>query len=459
MRVQFAASLLIVAVSVSGAAIVTSPYLQGLTPGSVYVLVECTTMDSVSVRYGPTVSYGLFAAEEGIVPTTGGTYVHRILLQGLSANTTYHYSVQQAGTASADGYFTTGVRPGTPFRFAWMADCRTNSSVFDSVMTHIAAQHPLIGLFGGDLADDGTYASWEGEFFRQALRSFGADVPWVNTSGNHEGWSANTQAFTRAPAGSPAQDYFSFDCGDVHVLVLDSESSLVAGSAQYKFADIDLSASQRTWKIVMVHFPAYCSGGHGENADLIALTTAVFEKRGVDMLLAGHSHFYQHNLVRGIHHMVIGSAGAPLYDPTNASYTLKSVKQYNWAMCNVTPTSLGLFVFNENGTPLDTVLLSKPAASISLKPSGNPREPFLEQNYPNPFNPSTTIRYQTLSPGVVRLTVYDQLGREVARLVNGFEPAGSHSVAFNGAGLASGTYYYRLSAGDFTWQRMMALLK
>ena len=170
--------------------------------------------------------------------------------------------------------------------------------------------------------------------------------------------------------------------------------------------------------------PAYCSGGHGENADLIALTSAVFEKRGVDMLLTGHSHFYQHNLVRGIHHMVIGSAGAPLYDPTNASYTLRSVKQYNWAICDVTPTSFGLFVFNEKGIPLDTVLLSKPAASINAEARRQSAGAFSGPELSEPVQSLDDNPVSALSPGMVRLTVYDPIGREIARLVNGFEAAG-----------------------------------
>jgi predicted phosphodiesterase len=142
---------------------------------------------------------------------------------------------------------------------------------------------------------------------------------------------------------------------------------MTSGSEQYEFADRDLGASTRIWKIVMLHKPAYCSGGHGENEGVIAFTSAVLEKRGVDMVLAGHSHFYQHNFVKGIHHMVIGSAGAPLYDPTNDVYTLKSVKQYNWATCDVSPASISLFVFNEKGVPLDTLILTKPKVKGLLK--------------------------------------------------------------------------------------------
>jgi hypothetical protein len=459
MRIALLVLSLAFSISGSVADIVMRPYLQGLTAGTVYVLVECTNQDSVTIQYGTDAGYGSSSVTGGIVQTTGGTYVHRILIQGLIPNTTYHYRAKQDGFYTPDSYFTTGVGPGIPFRLAWMADCRTGSAVLDSVMTHIAAAHPLLGLFGGDTDEDGTYASWKAQFFRPGMVSFGSHVPWVNTTGNHEGWTTNTQAFTHAPAGSPAQDYFSFDCGDLHVLVLDSQSPLTPGSAQSVFAESDLSASRRTWKVVMVHIPGYCSGGHGENADVKALTSAVFEKKGVDMLLTGHSHFYQHNLVNGIHHMVIGSAGAPLYDPAIAAYTLKSVKQYNWAVCDVTPTSLHLFVFNEIGQPLDTLILTKPAVAIRFHPPAQPRERSLEQNYPNPFNPSTTIRYETSVSGAVRLTVYDQLGREVAVLVNGYESAGRHSVTFEGGGFASGCYYYRLTAGDHTEQRVMVLLR
>jgi hypothetical protein len=83
----------------------------------------------------------------------------------------------------------------------------------------------------------------------------------------------------------------------------------------------------------------------------------------------------------------------------------------------------------------------------------------LSQNYPNPFNPTTTIMYQLSAPSVVVLKVYDVLGREVATLANGKESAGMHQVEFNGSRLASGVYFYRLSAGNFFETKKMLLLK
>jgi hypothetical protein len=83
----------------------------------------------------------------------------------------------------------------------------------------------------------------------------------------------------------------------------------------------------------------------------------------------------------------------------------------------------------------------------------------LSQNYPNPFNPTTVIGYQLPSAGEVRLVVYDLLGREIKLLVNEKMPAGTHTVEFDGGGLSSGVYFYRLSAGSFIQSRGMILLK
>jgi len=83
----------------------------------------------------------------------------------------------------------------------------------------------------------------------------------------------------------------------------------------------------------------------------------------------------------------------------------------------------------------------------------------LDQNYPNPFNPTTHIRFEVAGSERVTLKVFDLLGREVATLVDHELPPGNHSVIFNGAGLASGTYIYRLQAGNLVESRRMLLLR
>jgi parallel beta-helix repeat protein len=83
----------------------------------------------------------------------------------------------------------------------------------------------------------------------------------------------------------------------------------------------------------------------------------------------------------------------------------------------------------------------------------------LGQNYPNPFNPLTDISYHLPIDAKVRLDVFDSIGRMVARLVDENQKAGDYQAAFTNPGLASGVYFYRLSAGEFTETKKMLLIK
>ncbi|MGE5315104.1 MAG: sugar-binding protein [Acidobacteriota bacterium] len=83
----------------------------------------------------------------------------------------------------------------------------------------------------------------------------------------------------------------------------------------------------------------------------------------------------------------------------------------------------------------------------------------LSQNYPNPFNPSTKINYSIAKASQVSLKVFDVLGREVASLVNGYQPAGTYTVSFDAGKLAAGMYVYRIDAGSFSVVKKMLLVK
>ena len=83
----------------------------------------------------------------------------------------------------------------------------------------------------------------------------------------------------------------------------------------------------------------------------------------------------------------------------------------------------------------------------------------LRQNYPNPFNPTTTIQYDLVKSGRVRLDVYNILGQRVALLIDGRQSAGSHSVRFDASQLTSGVYFYRLETGNKILVKKMMLMK
>jgi uncharacterized protein (DUF1501 family) len=108
--------------------------------------------------------------------------------------------------------------------------------------------------------------------------------------------------------------------------------------------------------------------------------------------------------------------------------------------------------------PFDTLPVVRYSA-IASNSDIVPVDYSLMQNFPNPFNPWTTIGFDLAVPSSVRLVVYDSLGKEVAVLADGPMEAGRRYVEFNGRGLASGVYYYRLEAGSFVETRRMILMR
>jgi len=88
----------------------------------------------------------------------------------------------------------------------------------------------------------------------------------------------------------------------------------------------------------------------------------------------------------------------------------------------------------------------------------------LSQNSPNPFNPTTTISFAAPQPGVVKVAVYNILGQNIKDLVDGYMEAGYHQVVWDGKdrsgdAVASGIYFYKISANNFTDTKKMVLLK
>lgn len=88
-----------------------------------------------------------------------------------------------------------------------------------------------------------------------------------------------------------------------------------------------------------------------------------------------------------------------------------------------------------------------------------PQEYNLYQSYPNPFNPSTAIRYELPKTSSVTLIIFDMLGREVTRLVNERQEAGTYTTIFEAQKLASGIYFYRLSADNYISTKKMILIR
>jgi hypothetical protein len=114
--------------------------------------------------------------------------------------------------------------------------------------------------------------------------------------------------------------------------------------------------------------------------------------------------------------------------------------------------------------PVEAVVTSVDDEPTRREPGVLPVTFELEQNYPNPFNPETAIRYHLPKDAVVTLEVYNVIGQKVRTLVQGFRPAGTHKVVWDGLNdlgesMTTGIYFYKLRAGDVVLTKKMALVR
>ena len=434
------------------ATVVSGPMLQGVSTSNIYVLAECTVNASspMTVNYGTTSSYGSSASTASTKSTAASpvTYVHSIKLTGLQPNTLYHYQLVNQGTISSDYTFRTLVNPGTAFRWVWSADFRTGIAVHNQIADLIRTNHdtggptpPLFDVAGGDFAIDNTYANWTSQWITANEKELEKWKCTFLAPGNHDGssstWGANMQAFDQPPDSTGSVGHYSFDCGDMHVTVGNymDPSGYASGSAQYNWIQQDMQSSLKPWKIFGVHAPAYTYGGSGAHAGdtgFQTITRNILEPNGVKVYLAGHNHFYQHNLTNGIHHITCGAAGAPLYAVSSSppACTIKSFSSNCYIVADVNATNLHMVTYDNLGNTLETIDLWKlPAPTNVVATSGDTQ---------------VTLNWNTVT-GAANYTL--RFGT-----TNGGPYPTSQTVTTPSAtltGLANGTpYYFVVSATD-----------
>jgi hypothetical protein len=145
-------------------------------------------------------------------------------------------------------------------------------------------------------------------------------------------------------------------------------------------------------------------------------------------------------------------------DPGSAEGFLDTAGQANFDFSYA--TSLQSYTGGTGGQPIGALSWFGMTVGVNENTvSGVPDKFQLNQNYPNPFNPSTKITYNLPSNSVVRLKVYDVLGKKVADLVNKEQAAGFYEINFDASNLSSGVYFYRLETGSFVKTKKMLLMK
>jgi photosystem II stability/assembly factor-like uncharacterized protein len=156
----------------------------------------------------------------------------------------------------------------------------------------------------------------------------------------------------------------------------------------------------------------------------------------------------------------VGDNGAMEITTNKGDYWLRQAAPVSSSLNHIERVSdSGLWSVGDNGVILRyaNTMPNDPVVSVGRIPRSFSL--ILGQNYPNPFNPNTTIKYELAKSSLVRLSVYDILGREVSELVNEMKEAGVYEVSFDASGLSSGVYLYRLQTGNSVLVRKAVLLK
>lgn len=303
------------------------PYLTGTT-------VNETTVNWLSLLpMGGTVScagdayYRETGGYEQEVTDDADVSLHHVHLTGLQPGTTYHYMVTVGRETSGDLTFRTFPERG-PFTFIVYGDTQEQIPYFTQAQRHaivaerIAAAEPdaLFVMHMGDtvcVVEDGE----EWNRFFAAGKSLFANATVIPVMGNHE----NNASIWYDTFGMP--EWYSFDCGDAHFVVLDSNDWAAPHfDEEAAWLRADLAANQeyrennpaaRTF--VAFHHPPYSSDIRhpGGRTDLRDLWGPIFEAYGVDMVFNGHVHAYQRYAVNGVQYVVAAPGGGLLYNLTD----------------------------------------------------------------------------------------------------------------------------------------------
>jgi PKD repeat protein len=298
------------------------PYLQMGGPEGVVVRWRTSVGVESRVDFGAAPG-GLVESVTDSTPRTE----HALSLEGLNPDTRYYYSI---GTSTvvlagddADHFFVTSPLTGTskPTRIWVIGDAGEGTpsalAVRDAYYAYTGATHTDLWLMLGDNAmpwgTDLQYQTKVFEVYHDMLRK---SVVWP-TLGNHDSVSASSSQQSGAyydifslPAAAEAggvasgtEAYYSFDYGNIHFIVLESqETDRSVGGAMMTWLEQDIAATAQDWTIAFWHHPPYSKGKHDSDTEPRQIemrenALPILEDYGVDLVLSGHCHSYERSFL------------------------------------------------------------------------------------------------------------------------------------------------------------------
>ncbi|TAM56037.1 MAG: hypothetical protein EPN50_10525, partial [Chloroflexota bacterium] len=349
--------------------IVRGPYVEWITADSARVAWWTNIASPAVVDYGTT---GLTSSASDAT----AVQEHVILLAGLSAGTAYQYTVGDGTVASSVAHFSTAAAPGTSFSFDAMGDYGAGSVGQTQNAGRIAGDTAsFVQTLGDNIYSEAkdpnfstTYSEVDGHFFKQMQPVFSAKGLFT-ANGNKEYYGHG--AWFKLIWAPNNEKWYSYDWGDAHIVVLDSSQPFDASSAQYAWAQADLTAHQSaTWRIVVIQDPPYSSTSSASSAEGVQQALVpLFEAQHVQLVLSGNSHNYERSFpliggapaAGGVTYIVSGNGGNghnPFTIAEPAWSAFRDATDYGYLHISVSPTAISLTEISAaDGSTLDSAII------------------------------------------------------------------------------------------------------
>ncbi len=316
-----AAGLMLLQPSHSRADIIKGPHLQNLRTDGITVVWQQENPGPGSVTINGTV-YSSAASQT----------LHEVAVTGLTADTTYSYTVDADGV-SDNGTFTTAQSdPLACFTFLAVGDNRSIHADHAMVVSTLQAETGIRFLMNtGDMVSSGEIgADWQ--FYFDIEYPLLKNMPWYPCIGNHETDNSTLPSyytdFLAPPTDtSGSENYYSFVYANSAFIVLDFHVDIVPvlgtlSNAQMSWLQSELTQHQANPAVqhifVFVHEPPYSSkdgrAGNYQVRELLRESSDLFAVHGVDAVITGHDHYMERGEApSGIPYYIMGGGGAPLY--------------------------------------------------------------------------------------------------------------------------------------------------
>lgn len=215
-------------------------------------------------------------------------------------------------------------------------------------------EYEALLLLGDNVYPDGDPALLDTAVFEPFAGVLDGGTELLAVLGNHDvdDGFGDEQA---AAIGMPAL-WYGTEFGDVLILSLDSNDP--ENPDQLAWLESTLAANDATWTIATLHHPPYSGGSHGSSMDVRDAFVPLFERYGVQLVLAGHDHDYQRSeVIEGVTYVVSGGA-AKLRPANRAEFTEVAASRYHFVDIGVWSDHMDLRAIDQEGAVIDAVRLT-----------------------------------------------------------------------------------------------------